>query len=322
MKQAPAPSPQFGSEPQPQPKPRPSPSVTVGIPFYNAEATLADAIRSVFVQTLTDWELILVDDGSTDGSLEVARSVYDSRVRVISDGRNLGLAARLNQIAQLARGGYLARMDADDMMHRVRLAVQAEFLDRNPAVDVVGTGMYILDIEGRPVAKRLRRAVPFTTKQALMGVNLVHATILGRVDWFRRNAYDPSFRIAQDYEMWCRTCGESHFASLPDCYYFYTEHASFSLPKYAASAWSVARAQREHGVRLLGYLPGFALCVRQLGKIAVYAAARAVGAHGRLIARRSAALSPTEIEQAAAEVARIRATPLPLHRGSSRGDSA
>jgi glycosyltransferase involved in cell wall biosynthesis len=67
---------------QPQPPPQPSPIVTVGIPFYNAERTLADAIRSVFAQTLTDWELILVDDGSTDGSLDIAASIADSRVRV------------------------------------------------------------------------------------------------------------------------------------------------------------------------------------------------------------------------------------------------
>src|SRR5512136_1054483 len=80
-----------------------APRVTVGIPFYNAGQTLADAVRSVFAQTLTDWELILLDDGSTDRGLEFARSIDDPRVRVVSDGRNLRLAARLNQIAEFAR---------------------------------------------------------------------------------------------------------------------------------------------------------------------------------------------------------------------------
>ncbi len=74
--------------------------VSIGIPFYNNEQTLVDTIRSVFAQTYQGWELILVDDGSSDRSLEIARSVDDERVRVITDGQNKKLPARLNQIAQ------------------------------------------------------------------------------------------------------------------------------------------------------------------------------------------------------------------------------
>ncbi|MEN6400626.1 MAG: glycosyltransferase, partial [Armatimonadia bacterium] len=66
-----------------------SPMVTVGLPFYNNESTLLDAVRSIFAQTFQDWELVLLDDGSTDGSLEIARSIDDPRVRVIADGQNL-----------------------------------------------------------------------------------------------------------------------------------------------------------------------------------------------------------------------------------------
>src|SRR5438045_1632919 len=91
--------------------------VSIGISFQNARATLADAVRSVLAQTCRDWELLLVDDGSSDGSLELARRIEHPRIQVISDGVNQGLASRLNQIALLARGTYLARMDADDLMH-------------------------------------------------------------------------------------------------------------------------------------------------------------------------------------------------------------
>ena len=113
--------------------------VTIGIPFYNAKHTLADAIRSVFAQTFQDWELILADDGSTDGSAEIARMVDDPRVTVISDGMNRGLPYRLNKITELARADYIARMDADDLMHPERLTLQVQYLDANPAVDVVST---------------------------------------------------------------------------------------------------------------------------------------------------------------------------------------
>ena len=76
-------------------------SVTIGIPFYNARRTLADSVRSVFAQTHADWELLLVDDGSTDGSLDIARSITEARVRSVSDGVHRGLVYRLNQIATL-----------------------------------------------------------------------------------------------------------------------------------------------------------------------------------------------------------------------------
>ncbi|MFO7676540.1 MAG: glycosyltransferase family 2 protein [bacterium] len=297
------------------------PLVTVGIPFYNARATLADAIRSVFAQRLADWELVLVDDGSTDDSGSIARSVADSRVRVVSDGRNLGLAARLNQLAAEARAGLLARMDADDLMRPDKLAAQAEFLAANPAVDVVGTGMYILGAGGRAVAKRLPTAAPLSARRVLAGTGLMHATVMGRTDWFRRNPYDPArppvYPLAEDFELWCRTSDRSRFANLPACLYCCTEHASFSLAKYARASRSVARARWQHGSRLLGRLPAGVLCARQLLKIPVYAAAVGLGLHHRLIARRSVGLAAGEVEQVAADVARIRATPLPLRRGAA-----
>ena len=104
--------------------------VTIAIPFYNPGPAFEDAIKSVFAQTYTNWELLLVNDGSTDDSLEKALAIKDSRVQVINDGKNLGLGARLNQIAQLASGEYLARMDADDIMHPERIENKL-FLENN-----------------------------------------------------------------------------------------------------------------------------------------------------------------------------------------------
>src|SRR5258708_1982955 len=97
------------------------PLVTVAIPFYNAEATLHYAIESVIEQTFTDFDLILLNDGSKDASLSIARRyLCRPNTTLVDDGLNLGLAPRLNQIAAIARGQYLARMDADDLMHPER----------------------------------------------------------------------------------------------------------------------------------------------------------------------------------------------------------
>jgi hypothetical protein len=79
-------------------------TVTIGIPFLNARRYLADAVRSVFAQAFTDWELLLIDDGSTDSSLDVVRNLHDRCVRIVSDGTNRGLCARLNQMYRLHRG--------------------------------------------------------------------------------------------------------------------------------------------------------------------------------------------------------------------------
>jgi glycosyltransferase involved in cell wall biosynthesis len=294
------------------------PAVTVGIPFYNAQRTLADAVRSIFAQTLSDWELLLVDDGSTDGSLDVALSIADSRVRVVSDGRNLGLSARLNQIAGLARGKFHARMDADDLAHPGRLEEQVGFLCRRPEVDVVGTGMYILDQTGLPIAKRLPPK-EIDARTILTRGAFAHATIVGKVDWFRRNPYDSDFDGCEDRELWFRTFAGSHFANIPACYYFCMEHSSFSLRKYTARCRKVARCYRKHAPRLAGRGTAFVLASREELKPAIHTLAAAVGLKKRLLGQRSQPLSSEEKERAVEILARVRGTPLPAAPGTRDG---
>ncbi|HWN13623.1 MAG TPA: glycosyltransferase family A protein, partial [Candidatus Dormibacteraeota bacterium] len=125
-------------------------SVTIGIPFRNARRSLATAVRSVFAQTHHDWELLLIDDGSTDGSIEVVRRLDDPRVRLLGDASHRGLCTRLNQIAAMARGTYLARMDADDVMHPERVERQLALLQTDPSVDLVDTATFTMDDDLTP----------------------------------------------------------------------------------------------------------------------------------------------------------------------------
>ena len=179
--------------------------VTIGIPFYNAEKTLADAIRAVFAQTYPYWELILIDDGSTDRSLEIARSVDDPRVRVISDGKNLRLAARLNQIAREARYDFLARMDADDLMAPDRIEKEMRLLEQRPDIDLVSAGMFAYDSKFRLYSARCLDVPAITNRTVGLGRSgICHAAVLGRKAWFLRHPYDESFSVAQDTELWCR----------------------------------------------------------------------------------------------------------------------
>ena len=124
--------------------------VYVGIPFYNAEKYLDYAIRSVLNQTYTNWKMTLIDDGSTDSSLALARKyTSDTRVKVISDGRNKGLVYRLNELVKLSDCKYFVRMDADDIMHPQRLEKQLRYLEEHPQADVVGSWAYSIDTGNR-----------------------------------------------------------------------------------------------------------------------------------------------------------------------------
>ncbi len=193
-----------------------TPLLTVGLPFRNAETTLDAAIRSVVAQTQVDWELILLDDGSTDGSRAVAETwLNDPRIRLVADDAHRGLATRLNQITQAANGQYLARMDADDEMCPDRLMKQVQFLAENPTVDVMGSWAYLADETGRITGVRKVAAHAKPIRLALFGY-FIHPTVMGRTGWFRTNPYDEHAGWVADYELWLRTYTTSRFAVLPE----------------------------------------------------------------------------------------------------------
>lgn len=178
--------------------------ISIGIPIYNAESYLADAIKSVLAQTYPYWELILVDDGSTDNSLEIAQefAAKDNRIRIISDGLNKKLPARLNQIIKEAKYDYIARMDADDLMDPMRLELQLEVLKSND-IDLVTTGLYSIGENNEIQGKRILINYQMQPKQILNGLtNLLHASLLAKKEWCQRNLYKEDNVLAEDYELW------------------------------------------------------------------------------------------------------------------------
>lgn len=201
--------------------------ITIGIPFYNAESTLLDAVRSVFAQTHTNWELILIDDGSTDKSLDLAKSINDPRVRVYQDGENRRLAARLNQLTGLAKYDFIARMDADDLMSPVRLEKQIELLNANSGIDLVSTGLCSLNNENEALGIRCVTSEHTITSKTLLSGNsgIVHASLLGRRAWFKRNPYKESMIKSQDTNLWVRSYSKNdlNVAFIPEPLYYYRE---------------------------------------------------------------------------------------------------
>ena len=180
--------------------------VSICVPFYNCERFLPDMIRSVFAQTYQDWELILVDDGSTDASLRIARSVEDSRVRVISDGANKGASFRRNQAVSEARFDLIAIMDADDMMAPERLETQSALFD-DPHVQLVASATCTVDDENNVRTIRNDRGSHDVSPRGILRYKyrLLHPTLCGRRQWFVENQYNPDYFNAEDTELFLRS---------------------------------------------------------------------------------------------------------------------
>lgn len=206
-------------------------TVTVAIPFAgNDEAVFRLAVRSVFAQTETDWRLILMDDQADASLLAAARAIQDERVSVCSDGRRLGLAARLNQVSSMCETDLLFRMDSDDAMFPDRIAAQKHIL-LGGDVDVCGGRLIAMNEKSEISGFYARRRQVETQEQLLTAPYFSHPTVAGRTEWFRRNRYNESIKRAEDKELWLRTRGSSTFYTIDEPLLFYRTPDKFNRAK-------------------------------------------------------------------------------------------
>ncbi|MFK8302483.1 glycosyltransferase family 2 protein [Capnocytophaga stomatis] len=205
--------------------------ITVAISFYNAEKYLKASIDSVIAQTYTDWKLILMNDGSTDKSLEIANEYAqkDNRIEVFSDGENKNLGYRLNQIINLADTKYLARMDADDIIHPERFERQIKVLETDSSIDVLATNLYTINENDDVIGLRHKFDNPNDLKKVS---SPTHATIMGKTEWFKNNPYDIKAVRIEDTELWYRTSEKSNIMMLYAPLYFYRDIGKNYYKKY------------------------------------------------------------------------------------------
>lgn len=284
--------------------------VTIGIPFYNNARTLVDSVRSVMAQTYDDWELILADDGSTDGSAEMAASIRHPRIHAVTDGMNRGLSFRLNQIAAAARGEYLTRMDADDLMHPERIARQVEWLDGHPEVDLIDCAAYSFDFSNNVHGVRgMDELIP--TPPAILGHSfLFHPCVTGRTEWFRRNQYNEELWRAEDLDLWCRTFRTSSFGRIREPLLFYRE-AAIPMKTLKRSCRDVRRIYLSHGPKMVGWARTVRLSAATYVKVGAYDLFTALGLQSRLVQRRNTPLDEATLTAARAVLDQILAVPVP-----------
>jgi glycosyltransferase involved in cell wall biosynthesis len=200
------------------------PLITIALPVRNNERTLARAIRSILAQSLASWELLVLDDGSTDSSVSVARRFEDERITVLTDGLELGVASRLNQALSLARGTYYARMDGDDVAYPERFTRQLAYMRAHPEVDLVGARILVFGFGEVPLGQREFPEVhEDICRHPTAGFPMAQPTFLGRTEFFRRFGYQPSKVRSEDQDLLLRAYSSAHFANVPDILLGYNE---------------------------------------------------------------------------------------------------
>lgn len=219
--------------------------VTVALPVYNAGGYLRPAVLSILRQSYTNWELLVIDDGSTDGSLASIADLSDPRIRVFRDGLNKGVAARQNEAIDLARGGYFARMDQDDVSYPGRFESQVALLRRQPGVDL--TAVRAVTISPANALVGLFPS-PLTHEQICSrpwrGFYLPHPAWLGRTEWFRRFRYRiPESYRSDDQELLLRSYRDSTFACVDEIQFAYRIRDRIRLGMSLRTRGTVLRLQ-------------------------------------------------------------------------------
>ena len=186
------------------------------MPVYNGSKYLDDAIKSILNQTFQNLEFVIIDDGSTDDSLNIIKSYNDNRIRLIENKENQGQSKTLNKGINLARGTYIARVDQDDISRSDRLEKQLEFMEKNSDIDVCGSWVELMGKQSDVLNLETRSEeikISLLTNQ-----NLAHpAVVIRKSTLIKHNLnYDPKFIIANDYDLWVRMFEYCSFANIPE----------------------------------------------------------------------------------------------------------
>ncbi|KAF6573725.1 glycosyltransferase family 2 protein [Paenibacillus sp. FSL M8-0228] len=227
------------------------PRASVILPVYNTVSFVWEAIHSILAQTYSDFELIIIDDGSTDGSAFVISQITDPRVVKIFHSTNQGLVATLNEGFNRATGEYIVRMDSDDISTPDRLDVQISFMDQNPLIDVCGAAFTTSSggaLKVNPASHEEIRT------WLLFHCCICHpATILRNSMIHRLNIqYDSSYPHAEDYELWNRLASQVQIANLPISLLYYRQHKGQVSIQHRAIQDDTARRIRQRQFSQLG----------------------------------------------------------------------
>jgi glycosyltransferase involved in cell wall biosynthesis len=224
-----------------------APAVSVLMAVYSGREYLRESVQSILDQSFTDFEFIIIDDGSKDGSPNIVRDFAqkDARVQLITQD-NMGLTRSLNKGINLARGRYLARMDSDDIALPLRFQKQVEFLDSHPDHVMVGSQVLLIDPDGDPLCEKAQTQYGHEAIEAALldkGWPLVHPAVMIRMQTLRDiGGYDERYRTNQDHDLFIRLCERGKVENLPQVLLQYRQHFSSVVFTTALAQSDVLRA--------------------------------------------------------------------------------
>lgn len=235
------------------PMPAGTPQISVIVPVHNGARWLGETLDSLYAQSLPDFEVVLVDDASTDELGDVLDRHADARLRVVQLGTNVGVSAARNQGIDLARGRYIAFCDADDLCQPQRLERQWSFLEQHPEIGLCGSAFTCFDTQDRETVSHPETDAQI--RRALMAGNCFGlSTVMAKASVLKQRHFDPSIQLAEDYELWTRLVASGvRAANLPESLIRYRLHPQQASRHKGAQLDQISRQVRAlYCARLLG----------------------------------------------------------------------
>lgn len=196
--------------------------ISVLMPFFNNEKYLDDAIESILQQTYSNFEFVIINDGSTDSSDKIVKKyLKDKRIRYFINTENLGLVESLNKGITLSKGEYIARMDGDDISEVTRLEKQIMYLEKHKKVGLLGTQGIIINEKGEKTGNFKRPLSDFKIRTKLMeGNSFIHGSVMMRKNkLLKTSLYESSYKRSEDYALWLEFIKITEVANLSDSLY-------------------------------------------------------------------------------------------------------
>lgn len=201
------------------------PLVSILLPCFNAEAYLRNCLQSVLQQSWKNFELIIVDDASSDKSASIVKEYNDPRIVFVQNEKNEGIVHSLNKGLALSKGEYIARIDADDMMHETRIQKQVLYLEKNPDTVMAGSWHYIMDQSGKISGIKEYPTNDKEIKLLMYFFNpFSHPSVMIRADVLKSFGYTDEYKYCEDYELWLKIAAQYTIANIPECLTYYRVH--------------------------------------------------------------------------------------------------
>lgn len=219
---------------------------------YNSEEYLRDTIESVLSQTFKDFEFIIMNDASTDGSLDIIKNYDDKRIRLIDREKNIGLQKNLFDGVNLSKGEYIARMDADDICLPNRFEEQVKFLDAHPEIGLCGS-WYRTFGAGKSVVDKVPTDPDNLRANMLFYTSIAHPTVMFRKSFFEKFHlnYDTDIRYCEDYELWSRCLEHFPITNIPKVLLRYRIHPDSAFQAHKQETWDIAYLVRSKMLKKL-----------------------------------------------------------------------